>query len=425
MKNRSVLTIAATLCAGVLGLTACGGGDAGGEASAEGPVTLDYTWWGSQDRADRMTKAIAAFEAAHPDIKINPNFTDYDGYWQKRATEVAGGGLPDVMQFDISYLRQYADRGALLDLEEVSDTLDTSGIAETLKPSGQIDGATYGVPISTNALGLFYNPAIVQQAGVAAPTGDMTWDQFNAWIAEVSAKAPEGVFGSGDYTGTFWLFDMHLRQQGKQAITEDGEVGFTKAELKQWWESTAELRADGSLISAERTTQLLPKSPFGGGESATEFSWDNFLAGYLADSGAEKLEIVAPPSDGDDKGLFLKASMVYSIGAGAEDPEAAAEFVDFMVNDPQVGQIFGTSRGIPASQTQRDGTTFEGADAQIVAYEESLAGELGDSPAPLAIGFGTAESAFKRISEDINYGRTSVDDAVEEWFAEAESALQQ
>ncbi|WP_432484776.1 ABC transporter substrate-binding protein [Kineococcus esterisolvens] len=423
MKKRSVLTLAAALCAGTLGLTACGGGS--GDAAADGPVTIDYTWWGSQDRADRMTKAIAAFESSHPDISINPNFTDFEGYWQKRATEAAGGGLPDVMQFDLSYLRQYAERGALLDVEELGDAIDTSGIEESLLPSGRIDDATYGVPISTNALGLFYNPAILEQAGVAAPTPEMTWDDYQAWIREVSEKAPEGVFGSGDYTGTLWLFDMKLRQEGKQAVTEDGELGFTKADLKEWWESTAALRADGSLISAERTTQLSPVSVFGAGETASEFSWDNFLAGYLTDTGAQQLEIVAPPSDGDDHGLFLKASMLYSIGSNTEHPEAAAEFIDFMVNDPEVGEIFGTSRGIPASKAQRDGVTFEGADAQIVAYEESIADELGESPAPLPIGFGTLETNFKRLGEDINYGRLTVDEAVDQWFTEAESAMQQ
>ncbi|MCI2238149.1 extracellular solute-binding protein [Paenibacillus sp. TRM 82003] len=423
MKNRHLLTVAAALCASTLGLAACGGGS--GETAADGPVSLDYTWWGSQDRADRMTKAIAAFEASHPDIDINPNFSDFEGYWQKRATEAAGGGLPDVMQFDLSYLRQYAERGALLDIAELGDAVDTSTIEETLLPSGQIDGATYGVPISTNALGHFYNPAILEQAGVAAPTGDMTWDEYDAWIREVTEKSPEGVFGSGDYTSTFWLFDMYLRQQGKQAVTEDGEIGFTKAELKEWWESPADLRQDGSLISAERTTQLDPKSPFGANETASEFSWDNFLAGYLTDTGAEKLEIVAPPTDTGDRGLFLKASMLYAIGANTENPEAAAEFVDFMVNDPEVGAIFGTSRGIPASETQREGATFEGADAQIVAYEESIADELGESPAPLPIGFGTLESNFKRLASDVNYGRYTVDEAVDQWFAEAESALQQ
>ena len=424
MTNRPLLAAAAALCATSLTLTACGGGD-DAQAGDSGPVTLTYTWWGSQDRADRMTKAIAAFEASHPDIKIKPSFSDYDGYWQKRSTEAAGGGLPDVMQFDISYLRQYAERGALLDLQEVGDALDTSGIEDALLPSGQIEDATYGVPISTNALGLFYNPDVVARAGVQPPTADMTWEQYDAWIADVTARTGGAAWGGTDYTGTFWLFDMKLRQEGKQAVTDEGEIGFTKAELKEWWESTAELRSAGATVPADRATQLLPKSPFGAGVSATEFSWDNFLAGYLTDSGAPKLEIVQPPADGDESGLFLKASMLYSIGASTEDPEAAAEFVDYMINDPEVGKIFGTSRGLPASKVQRDGMTFEGPDAQIVAYEESITDELGESPAPLAIGFGTLESTFKRLGEDINYGKVSVDDAVEEWFSEAESALQQ
>ena len=55
-------------------------------------------------------------EEEYPNITINDTFTDYPSYWEKRQTEAAGGGLPDVMQFDYSYLRQYSENGLLLDL---------------------------------------------------------------------------------------------------------------------------------------------------------------------------------------------------------------------------------------------------------------------------------------------------------------------
>ncbi|GAB7192698.1 extracellular solute-binding protein [Kineococcus sp. NUM-3379] len=430
MKNRPLLAAAAIFCAASLGLTACGGGEAG-EASGgtsekpSGPVEITYTWWGSQDRADRMQKAIAAFEKANPDIKVKPNFTDYEGYWQKRSTEAAGGGLPDVMQFDFSYLRQYADRGALLDLGEVEGGVDLSGIDESLLPAGQIDEGTFGVPIGTNALAMYYNPEIVTQLGVEAPKEGMTWEEYNAWIKEASAKGAGNVWGAGDYSGVLWLFDMKLRQEGKALLDEEGKLAIEKADLKKWLESTAELRQAKAVVPADRVTQIAPLSVFGAKLTATEMSWDNFLAGYLKDSGAAKIEMLTPPTTGGEKGLFVKPSMLYAVGANTENPEAAAEFVDFMTNDAEVGKIFGTSRGVPASKTQRDAVAAEGPDAQVLAYEEAIAADLDESPAPLPAGFGSLEKELLRLAEEINYGRLTVDQAVEEWFTEAEAALEQ
>ena len=60
-----------------------------------------------------------------------------------------------------------------------------------------------------------------------------------------------------------------------------------------------------------KVTQLAPKSPFGSNVTATEVTWDNFMAGYLADSGAKELKLVPVPSDDPDNlGLFLKPSML-------------------------------------------------------------------------------------------------------------------
>lgn len=112
-----------------------------------------------------------------------------------------------------------------------------------------------------------------------------------------------------------------------------------------------------------------------------------------------------------------------SIPTNAEEPDLAARLIDFLVNDPEVGRIFGMSRGVPASATALAGFTPEGLDKQILDYETSIKSALTSPPPPPVEGFGTLEAAFVRIAGDLAYGETPVDQAVEEWFAEAESAL--
>jgi multiple sugar transport system substrate-binding protein len=123
--RRSLLAAAAMTGAAALALTGCS--SAGSEASGYDPdeeVTLNFTWWGNEDRAERYQQLIASFEEEHPNITIDGTFTDFPSYWEKRKTEAAGGGLPDVWQFSDSYLREYAEPGLLLDLDTVSEYID-------------------------------------------------------------------------------------------------------------------------------------------------------------------------------------------------------------------------------------------------------------------------------------------------------------
>jgi multiple sugar transport system substrate-binding protein len=112
-----------------------------------------------------------------------------------------------------------------------------------------------------------------------------------------------------------------------------------------------------------------------------------------------------------------------SISATSEHPAEAAQLVDFLINDSEVGEIFGMSRGVPASSSALEGFEPEGLDAQILEYEQSLEQYLTSSPPPPVAGFGTLEQAFVRITGDLAHDAVSLEDAVAQWFTEAESAL--
>jgi len=423
-NRRTFLTTVTVGSASAAALAACGAPAPGKTGTADNPATIRYTWWGNEDRAERTRKAIALFEEKNKDIKVNGNFSDGASYFQQRATEAAGGGLPDVMQFDLIFLRDYAQRNQLLDLGTVK--IDTSGFEKSLLPSGQVRGKTYGIPTSTNAFGVFYDPAKLASLGVTEPDGDWTYDDYKAFLRDVGSKGGGAVYGSADFTGIWWMFNIWLRQNNIAAFTADGKLGFSKDELKKWWNLTSDLRGTPALVSEERVTQVAPKSPFGAGLTASEMYWDNLMAGYLADSGAKELKLLPVPSDNaDNLGLFLKPSQLMVASAKTKNKEAAARFIDFMLNDPQVGDIFKTSRGIPASKAQREGTTYTGTDAAVVAYEKSIEKYLKDAPEPPIVGFGTLETSFKRVNSDLNYGKLTVDGAADAWFKEAEDLIKQ
>lgn len=422
-RQRMLAAVALTGAA-ALALTGCAGDPE--PASAYDPdeeVTLVFTWWGNDDRAQRYQDLIDAFEQEHPNITIEGNFTDFPSYWEKRKTEAAGGGLPDVWQFSDSYLREYAEPGLLLDLETVSEYIDFDAFDDGLTQTGQLEGTQYSLPTGYSAWAIFLNDGLIEQAGVEPYEGGTSYEEYDEWMASVTEATGGAVYGGTDMTQRIQTFENVLRAQGKNLYTEDGELGFTEDELREFWESGAAAR-NGVAIPQQKLEELTPKSGFGASLTASEGSWSNFLGGYLADSGAASITLVAPPTDESDaKDLYRQAGLQMAISKTTEHPEAAAMWLDFVVNSEQAGEIFGTTLGFPASETKLAGTTLEGIDAQVADYLESVADRIGEAPPVPVVGYGSLEQTFWDLGKSIGLGALSVDDAVQQFMTEADVIL--
>lgn len=112
-------TVPAVIAALVMALSGCGG--SAGEASSgnrvkesESQVTISFNFWGSDKRIKASEAAIKDCEAANPSIKVDLQYADWGGYWDKLATSIAGDNVPDVIQMDEQYLASYTSNGSLL-----------------------------------------------------------------------------------------------------------------------------------------------------------------------------------------------------------------------------------------------------------------------------------------------------------------------
>jgi len=409
----AAIAATATLLAGCAG----GGGDAGPAETADPneKVTLDFAFWGNDVRADLYTQVIDAFEEEHPNITVNESFLGFPEFWEKRQTEAAGGGLPDVMQFDYSYLRQYAENGLLLDLTPyLGETIQTDPIDEKVLDIGKVADGQFAVPISTNAWGLYTNPKLLETVGVEEFAGG-SWEDYTDWMAQVSEAGGGTVFGGTDYTGRIQNFEIQLRAHDKFLFSEEGELGFTEDDLKAFWEDGDAVRASGGVVGSQKLEEIYPLSAFDSAITASELTWDNFGGGYLGNlgEGYTELGLIAPPVTVEGaKDLYQKPSMLHAASAKTDHPAEAAMLIDFLINDPISGEVFGTNRGLPASETALSGATLEGLDAQIEEYEASIADRLGDAPPVPVIGYGSIEEEFRLIGQELGHGTISVDDAV-------------
>jgi len=275
---------------------------------------------------------------------------------------------------------------------------------------------------------MYQNPKLLEQIGVEAYEGGGSWDDYAEWM-ETATDAGEasGVYGGSDWGGRIQNFELQLRSEGSYLFNDDAEPGFDEEDLTKFWEDSAPLR-DGIVIPQQRLEEVYPLAGFDTAQTVSELTWDNFGAAYLGGLGADytELGLVAPPVTKEGaKDLYLKPSMLHTISATTEHPEAAATLVNFLINSPEVGAIFGTSRGLPASETQLEGAKLDGLDAQIRDYEESIADRLGDAPPVPIVGAGTLEEKFRQIGTELNFGTMTVDEAVDQFFNEMDVVLNQ
>ncbi|MCD2497926.1 ABC transporter substrate-binding protein [Microbacterium nymphoidis] len=429
MFSKKRIAAVAAITGAALALAGCGGGadagSAGGAATLDPneKVTLTFTWWGNDDRADRYNQLIEKFNEEYPNITINGTFTDFPSYWEKRQTEAAGGGLPDVWQFSDSYLRQYGQAGYLLDLNTVSDVVDMSTFEDSLKGTGQLGDKQYSLPTGYSLWANFINTDLLTAHDLTPPVENATFADFDTWMKSVTDKTGGAVYGGTDYTQRIQQFELKLRSEGKNLYTDDGQLGFDEDELKEFWSSGDALR-DGITIPQSKLEEINPKSGFGAGLTASEMSWSNFLGGYLADSGASSIELVAPPTyKVGSKDLYRQGGLQMAISAKTKHPAAAAAFLNFVVNSPEAGEIFGTTLGFPASSSKLAGTTLEGVDKQVADYIESAADRIGDAPPPAVVGYGALEQKFWDLGKALGLGSITVDEAVKQFFDEAKVTL--
>ncbi|MGQ7311129.1 ABC transporter substrate-binding protein [Microbacterium arabinogalactanolyticum] len=417
--------------AAVLLLAGCSGQAADPKAKAtfdpKEKVTLNLAFWGNDVRADLYNQVIAEFNKKYPNIKVNSTFLGFPEFWEKRQTEAAGGGLPDVMQFDYSYLRQYSENGLLLDLDPyIGGIIDKKPLADNILKIGVVDDKTYAIPTSTNAWGLFTNPKLLETAGVEDFEGG-SWSDYADWMKSVTDASGGAFYGGSDYTGRIQNFEIQLRSEGKDLFNEDGTAGFDEKRLAKFWNEGAAVRK-GVGIPQQKVEELTPLGAFDSAKTASELTWDNFGAGYLKNLGADysELSLVAPPvTKKGAKDLYLKPSMLHAISAKTKHPEAAATLVNFLINSPESGKIFGTNRGLPASSTALAAADLDPLSQQIKDYETSIKDRLGDAPPVPIVGYGSLEEKFRVLGTELNFGTITVDDAVKQFFAEMDVVLNQ
>jgi len=225
---RTVAALATTVAAALV-LAGCGSPQGATTLDKDADVTL--TWWTGQDaEANDILKSLASeFEGDHPNVTIDvsPGASSTDQLLQKLSAGFAGNTYPDISYAFGSWASELESSNRTLDITDQVDDPDlkwdefSAAARATVQPTGD---KTIGFPAIVDNISLIYNTALFDEAGLAYPDENWTWDDFREAAAALTEPSKNqygyaySVSGSEDTTWQFW---PHLWQNGGAILNDD------------------------------------------------------------------------------------------------------------------------------------------------------------------------------------------------------------
>ncbi|BDR52590.1 putative ABC transporter substrate-binding protein YesO [Bombiscardovia nodaiensis] len=433
MKHLSRAILASFTATIMLFVGACG---SGGSKQSESDQHLTISWWGNQERNERTKKINDMFMKENKGVKIDGQFSEFSDYYQKLSVGAAGKTMPDIMQIDLNHFAQFEKNGLLLDLQKYEDSkvIDLSNVEKDIVKQGKLDGGMYNVTAATNAPALVYNKTLLDKLGITIPK-NMNIKQFEDISRQVQQKS--GYKTNFRYYEPSDQLAYMLRAKG-EVLYNEHKLGVKSAsELEPYFQVYADGIKEGWHLDPQVFTELkvasVEQDPLVYGTDPSRMSWCSFrwssqYVAYtaIAPKGVE-LAMTSWPSDNVKKSNYLKPSLSWTISKTCKNPDLAAKWINFYVNNVEANKVLLTDRGVPISSkvleaikpslTQPDQYSIDFIQKEITPNSSPI-----NPPAPA----GASEVDSKvlpSVEEELCYQKISVKEAAQRFFDQANQAL--
>lgn len=148
-------------------------------STAYAAVELEMNYWMSE-QDEGILPAIEAFNASQDEIVVNASSIPWSQYWDKLVVGLPAGSAPDVFSINALNVVDYARNGYLLDITDLfeSGAVDVTKYPAHTVATHTVDGVLRGIPRDFDAIAVYYNKTLFDEAGVEYPKDGWTWDEF-------------------------------------------------------------------------------------------------------------------------------------------------------------------------------------------------------------------------------------------------------
>jgi len=353
MKKRVISMLLATALVAAL-FAGCGKK----EGSSGDKVVLKWAIW-DQATTQYWQDIKDAYEASHENVTIEMVDLGSTDYMTVLATELSGSGTDfDVVTIkDVPGYATLVQKNAIIALDDYIKE-DKVDLAKYAGATDQVivDGKLYQLPFRNDFWVVFYNKDIFDKAGVAYPTNDMTFAEYDA----LARKVTKTTFGAQVYGTHYhtWRSTVQLLGvlDGKHTIL-DGEYSF----LQPYYELVLNQEKDGVCrkYTDLKTEGLHYSAAFSGGDVAmmNQGSWfistliTNIKSGEYDSKLCGNWGIVKyPHAEGVEAGSTLGTITGLAVTSATDVADEAWDFVKW-VSGEEGAKVMASSGNFPAIMT--------------------------------------------------------------------------
>ncbi|MBZ9938600.1 extracellular solute-binding protein [Mesorhizobium sp. BR1-1-16] len=406
-------------------------------ADSLGPVEgeITFSWFGGQSRADKTHRIIELFKADNPGVSVVEQNSDWDPYWQKLTLQASANNIPCTVMMQNRWLATFADPNILLPLDDyvASGAIDVKGIPESAMNSSRgADGHLYQIPSSVFFNGVIFNRTWLEKAGLKVPPSNWTWDDMTNLLEQMKGKVPEGAVAAHNMAMENDMFVSWVQSHGDK-VFDNGKVAFSKATLAQWFEYWEKLRKDGVTdtpdVMVEENGSLIETSDIANGRTFMTARPPNRLDSHQkvidAVRPGEQLAVLPAPAGPAGGGWDVGSN---GIAIGAHCPAnlipASIAWLNFFTQDSRAAKIYESDLGpVTVDRLQEEQIsspdTSRGQKDQILMFRQ-----IAPQAKPIlwpANSSGLLAQALSRNYQAVAFGQVSVDEAVDQVFADLSS----
>lgn len=397
-------------------LSACSSNDSDtSSGDSDGPLKV----WGMGGEGEKLADIAEDFEE-ETGIEVDVQSLPWDNAKNKLLTAVASGDGPDVLQEPAGWIPEFAESNTYMDLSEYFGNEDYPNLKEenfneSAMESVKIDDKIQAMPWFVAVNGLYYRSDLLEEVGY--PNGPETQEDLIDAAKQLSERGDD-QFGMGIPEKDFNMMFAAAARQGWTYEESDGAENFKKPEFKAMFELYQEMFENGYA-----PVQDQGKEPMVGLQDG---SLPMFISGpYMVDlineqvpdlEGQWNVKVLPVAENGD---TYIGGTQL-AIFHNSNKADKAAQFLDYMARPETQVKWFEASYSLPAVNEAWEDPALAEEEMLSVFEEQMEKTQL----APSIPEYEQLGAELGNTMEKIARGAIDVDGAVEEFYQEAASILE-
>lgn len=324
---------------------------------------------------ETMGGILDGFNEAYPDYTVVDNSAGHEDFKTQILVTIAGDNPPDIFSYWAGARTQFiVDAERLMPLDDFwADAGLDEVIPAGVKTAAVYNDAIYNIPMNVHVVGFFYNPKVMEAAGITEMPA--TWDEFLAVCETLkeSGVTPIALGSRNRWPAQYWFDYTVSRTAGpeyRQALMA-GEASYTDPEVKAAMEAWKQLTDAGYFVPDANAYDWDEAANMVANGDAAMTLMGTWITGLWNSNGLEPVtdyDFFPFPVIDPEVPVVVHGSIDgWVVPENAENPEGAKALLEWFLS-PEIQQTWALGQGALAASTAIDQTAYSPVMAKAAAY---------------------------------------------------------